>query len=168
MLLEADFVGVVGVGFVAVNGLGAVGIFNGGFLLVGIVLCGGGSAGDAVGRHGAEWGGGAVAAICAGRAAGVARDGGRGLEAAELGGRVHLRGLVVDLGFGTVGVAVGDGARGARAGVFLVQSVRIDKGAVAGLGLRAVVEDPHNLGWLALGRKDRMGRWLTATMDRRM
>lgn len=30
--------------------------------------------------------------------------------------------------------------------MFFVEGVRVDKGAVAGLGLRAVVEDPYNLG----------------------
>jgi len=52
------------------------------------------------------------------------------------------------LGFGPVGVTVGDGAGRARAGVLLVQGVGVDKGAVAGLRLRSVVEDPDDLGML--------------------
>jgi hypothetical protein len=84
-----------------------------------------------------------------------------------------LRGGVVgDLGFGAVGVvvgvAVGNGARCARARGLLVQGVRVDKGAVLGLGLGAIVEDPDNLGlsvW-ALGTVG--GGQLTVIMDSRM
>ena len=54
MFLEADFVRIVGVGFVAVDGLGAVWVFNGSFLLVVGVVVGGGR--DVV-VHAAELGG---------------------------------------------------------------------------------------------------------------
>lgn len=57
-----------------------------------------------------------------------------------------MRCLVGDLGFGAVGVAVGDGTRGAGAWVLFVEGIRVDKGAVAGLWLGAIVEDPDNLG----------------------
>ena len=59
-----------------------------------------------------------------------------------------MRRDVGGLGFGPVGVTVGDGAGGARAGVLLVQGVGVDEGAVAGLWLRAVVEYPDDLGML--------------------
>jgi len=55
-----------------------------------------------------------------------------------------LRGNVGVLGFRAVGVAVGYGARGAGAWVLFVEGVGVDEGAVAGLGLGAVVEDPDN------------------------
>jgi hypothetical protein len=148
VFLEANLVGVVRVRFVAVDGLGAVRVLDGGVLLllllgfhVVLLLL----RRRVVVGHAAELGRGRVAALGAGGAAGVPGDGGRGLEAVELRGCVHLRRLVVDLSFGPDGVAVGDGARGARARVLFVQGVRVDKGAVGGLRLGAVVEDPYNL-----------------------
>lgn len=56
-----------------------------------------------------------------------------------------MRGNVGVLGFRAVGVAVGYGARGAGARMLFVEGVGVDEGAVAGLGLGAVVEDPDNL-----------------------
>jgi hypothetical protein len=94
------------------------------------------------------WWCGRVAALGTCWAAGVAGDGRGGLEAVELRGGVHLRRLLVDLGLWAVHVAVGDGTRGARAWVLLVEGIRVDEGAVAGLRLRAVVEYPDNLGLL--------------------
>ena len=138
MLLEADLVGVVWVRFVAVDGLCAVWILD--TLFCGLVL------GGRLRVHAAESRAGAVAALSACGTAGIAGDGRRGFEAVELGGRVHLRLLAVgDLGLRAVGVAVGDWARRARAGVLLVQSVRVDEGAVARGWLGAIVEDPDNL-----------------------
>ena len=79
----------------------------------------------------------------------IAGDGGGGLEAVELGGGVHLRLLAVgNLGLRAVGVAVGDGAGRARAGLLLVQGIRVDEGAVARGWLGAVVEDPDNLAFI--------------------
>lgn len=140
MLLKADLIGVVGIGFVAVNGLGAVRVLDA--LLDRRLVLGG----WCLGAHAAELRNRAVAALGAWGPAGIAGDGGRGLEAVQLGRGVHLRLLAVgDLGLGAVGEAVGDGTRGARAGLLLVQGVRVDKGAVARGRLGAVVEDPDNL-----------------------
>lgn len=135
MLLEADLVGVIWIGLVAVDGLRAVGILDGGFLLSLVVLYLGGDT--------AEGWGGRVAGVCASGAPGVTGHGRGGLEAVELGGCVHLGGGA--LGFRTVRVAVGNWSGRARAWVLLVKGIRIDKSAVAGLWLRSVVEDPDNL-----------------------
>jgi hypothetical protein len=139
MLLEADLVGVVRVRLVAVDGLRAVGVLDRGFLwrLVG---------GCCAAAHASELRCSRSAPLGTCRTARVAGDGRRCLEAVELCRGVHLRCLLVDLGFRAVHVAVGDGARLARARELLVQGIRVDEGAVAGMGLRAVVEYPHNLG----------------------
>ena len=139
MLLEADLIRIIRVRFVAVDGLRAVRVVDPmlGALFLRRRSC----------VHAAELRGGRVAGLRAGGAAGIAGDGGGGFEAVELGRSIHLRLLVVgNLGLGAVGVAVGDGARLARARVLLVQGVGVDKSAVAGGGLGAVVEDPDNLG----------------------
>lgn len=68
MFLEADFVCVVWVGFVAVDGFGAVRVLERGFLLVGLVVARGGC----VVGHAAELGGGRVAAVGTGGTARVA------------------------------------------------------------------------------------------------
>jgi len=64
---------------------------------------------------------------------------------------------------------VGDWARGARGGVFFVEGVGVDEGAVGGLGLGAVVEDPDDLGVVSGGDLVRGGiGGRTAIMERRM
>jgi hypothetical protein len=171
VLLEADLVGVVRVRFVAVDGLGAVRVLDGRVLL--LLLLGVHVAlllllqlqRRVVVGHAAELGCRGVAALGASGTAGVAGHGGRRLEAVELCRRVHLGRLVVDLGFRADGVAVGDGARGARARVLLVQGIRVDKGAVAGLRLRAVVEDPYDLGMLEM---EAAGAWVGAELTQIM
>jgi hypothetical protein len=162
VLLEADLVRVVGIGLVAVDGLRSVGVLDRGFLLWLVVW------GLGVVAHAAElrWCGG-VAALGTCWAAGVAGDGRRGLEAVELRGGVHLRRLLVYLGLWAVHVAVGDGTRGARAGMLLVEGIRVDESAVAGLWLRAIVEYPYDLG-LSVAVPEEGAAVLTQIMDRRM
>ena len=104
MLLEADLVCVVGVGLVAVDGLRSVRVLEGGVLLRLVV------GGRCCVVHAAELWGRRVARLCTCWAAWVAGHGRRCLEAVQLCGRVHLRGLVVDLSLGAVDVAVGDGS----------------------------------------------------------
>lgn len=166
VLLEADFVCVVGVRFVAVDGLGAVGVLDRGVLL-GLVV---GGWGCDVGVDAGKLGYRRVASLGAScGTAGVARYRRGRLEAVELGRGVHLRGLVVELRLWAVQVGVGDGARRAGARVLLVQGVRVDKGAVGGVRLGAIVEDPDNLRGVS-GRvaTEGGGGRLTATMDSRM
>lgn len=146
MFLEADLIRVVRVRLVAVDGLGAVGILNRRVLLL-LRLVVGGRRGVDVVAHAAELWRRRVACLGARGAAWVAGDGRGCLEAVELGGRVHLGRLVVELGFwaGLRVGGVGDGARGAGAWVLFVEGVRVDEGAVGGLGLGAIVEDPDDL-----------------------
>lgn len=83
----------------------------------------------------------------AGRTARVPGDRGRGLEAAKLGGGVHLRGIAGCHGIWAGAECAGHGATtavGGLGGLFLVQGEGVDEAAVSGLRCGAEVEDPDD------------------------
>lgn len=88
MLGETDLIGVFGVGLIRIDGLCTVRIFRwlGNLIWCAIVR-------QVRGGRVAEAGLRGAAVFGARGSAGVARHGGRSLEAIELSGRVHLRGL---------------------------------------------------------------------------
>lgn len=142
MLLEADLVGIIWVRFVAVDGLCTIWVFERGFWLRFVI----GGRRCSVHSHAAKLRCRRIATLCANWTTGVARYRRGCFETIQLRGSVHLGSLVVDLCLWAVRVAIRNGARRARAWLLLVQGIRIDKSAMAGLRLRAVVEDPDNLG----------------------
>lgn len=149
MLREANLIRIVGISLIAVDSLGAIRILD--------LVCL--RRGHSLVLHAATEAGGAASAGVergAGGTAGVSGDGGGGLEAVELGGGVEL-GLGRE-GGGGVGGLGGHLAGGVRVGGVFVEGVRVDEGAVGGLGLGAVVEDPDDLwGESVVGFLEEMG-----------
>lgn len=142
MLREANLVCVVRVGFVRIDGLGAVWVLGGcrdfGLWLVDSCRCLGGRVVELWLRR--------VAAHGADRTTVVAGDWGGCLEPVELSRSVHLW-RVCNGGIWAVVVSVVGNVAGAAHGwlLALVESKGIDVGAVAGIWLGAIVEDPHDL-----------------------
>lgn len=147
MLAETDFVGILGVCVVRVDGLRPVGVLGGlGHLRA--ILSSTTSIRSTGSRTGtAEAGRLGGVALGSRGTAGVARHGGGGLKAAQLGRGVHLGGVGGGhrLGPGTEG-AGHRAAASVRAGLLLVEGKRIDESTVRGLGSGTEIEDPDDLG----------------------
>lgn len=148
MLGEADLVGIFGVRIVRVDGLRTVRVLGwlGDFTAIRV---------DRRGRAGGGCRGRAAAteatrrlsgiALGAGGSAGVSGDGRRGLEAAQLGGGVHLRGVAGSHGLGASTERAGHGTAAAvRAGLFLVQGEGVDEATMRSLRGGTEVEDPDD------------------------
>lgn len=143
MLGKGDFVGVIGVGLVAVDGLGLVGILCGrdDLDVVGGLADLGCRAGLLKGLLGA------ACAKVGGSGAGHGVSERRGvLKAAELGRGVHLRRLDRVGRLGAAGGAVAcHGLPRHGAGGLFGQGKRVEEGAGGGGWRRAKVEDPDNV-----------------------
>lgn len=131
---ETDFIGIVGVRVIRVDGLGLVGIFR---WLTDFIR-------SLHGTAGREVGGSCVAFVRAWRATWVAGHGRRCLETVELSRGVHLRRLA-DSGTRTSAECVGLRAAVVIRISFLVQCERVDCPAVACLGGGTKVEYPNDL-----------------------
>lgn len=136
---EADFIGIVGVRIIRVDGLRLVGIFR---WLADFIR-------GVHGTAGGEVGGSCVAFVRAWRATWVAGHGRRCLESIELSRGVHLRRLA-DCGTRTSAECVGLRAAVVVRISFLVQCERVDCTAVACLGCGTKVEYPNDLPSLAM------------------
>lgn len=145
MFGEADLVRVFRVGIVRVDGLCPVRVLGRlRHLTLGAIVIGR-RAWTRASAGGSKAGLGRVA-LGTWRSTGVSRHGGRGLEAAQLCGGVHLRGVVGGHRFGTGTECARHGSAAAVGPrLLLVQRERVDEAAVRGLGRRAEVEDPNNL-----------------------
>lgn len=133
MLGEADLVRIFWVRVVRVDGLRPVRVLGRLRHLALLAIVVGRRARTRAGARGPEAGLGRVA-LGAWRSTGVSRHGGRGLEAAQLSGGIHLRGVVCGHGFGTGTECARHGptaAVGTR--LLLVQGERVNESAVRGL-----------------------------------
>lgn len=138
-LSEADFIGIVRVRIIRVDGLGLVRVFR---WLADFIR-------RLHGTGGREIGGSCVALIRAWGATWVAGHGRRCLESIELGRGVHLRGLA-DCGTGTSAECVGLRTTVVIRISFLVQCERVDSPTVTCLRCGTKVEYPNDLPRLAM------------------
>lgn len=168
VLRETDLVRVVGVCFVGVDGLGAVGEirwrvdFCAGLFEFGPAVRGHG----VVGRAEARLRG--VAVFLAGETAVVAGYRRRGLEAAELSGCVHLRRRVRNRGAGARAKVVRHwSAVACRVALVFVQGEGVNVSAVRRLRSRPEVEDPDDLR-RQQSESGSQSIELTETMDNKM